>query len=143
MEATNDITDFLKTGQFFEIKIGLDEKLVLKTFQAQLEHSFSLDSSKGYYYHFAEIVFYNGRLQNIIIGGKAIHNLFVKTDANSYKISRTTTLSAIAKILNQSSIGWKFNKEVVTDKSFGIVTEGGVNILFDFTDTPIIGKIVI
>lgn len=142
-----DLHEFLKKGKLNGIVIGMEKNKLLSMFHDSLVPSFTYDDSKGYnsegyYLKNAEIIIYENKVSNIILGGRELKGF--ANGNNYYRLKNKMPLDGLIRILQKLGIQWVFSKDYIHEKSLAIMSEGGVYILIDYSEgSCIIDRIAI
>lgn len=129
-----DLTNFLKTGTYLKLKVGLSEENIYSCFKKK-------DLSKKYYYNKLDknegfSYFYgDGALEIMVIDSK-IYSLqfdparypYIFTLFNNIIISHKTSFELIIKYLDIADIKWSFYQRYCHSRELTIKTEENIFI---------------
>ena len=125
-----DLTDFLRTGIYLGLKVGLSEKEIYSIFQKKnLGKKYYFDKFKksegfSYCYDSLEIMVVNSKIYSIGFD-LARHPV---TLLNNIIIYSETSFELIMKYLDIADINWSFEKQYCYSRELTIKTEGNVLI---------------
>lgn len=119
---------FLKTGKWGEnIFIGnlVDDALFSKARQ----EFYTKDLEDGY------ALFYDDDILEISVFNHQIVGIILRSPIELFsKEDKKLALEDLIKYLYMNSISWKFDSQTSFDLQLGIVTEGNIKIILDFSD---------
>lgn len=127
-----DLTNFLKTGTYLKLKVGLSEENIYSCFKKK-------DLSKKYYYNKLDknegfSYFYgDGALEIMVIDSKIYSLQFDParnpvTLLNDITVSPKTSFELIIKYLDIADIKWTFYQKYCYSRELTIKTEGNIFI---------------
>ncbi|MBI0068076.1 MULTISPECIES: hypothetical protein [unclassified Snodgrassella] len=125
-----NLTNFLRTGKFLKLKIGLSEKKIYSVFKKKYLgkknyfNKLNKDEGFSYYYDGLQIIIVDSKIHTI--GFDLTYNPI--TLLNNIFIYPETSLELIMKYLDIADIEWCFEKRNHYGRELTIRTEGNVLI---------------